>query len=69
MKYRIQPIGKEFSDKAVKALEDKLNAAHEKGYKFHSVMEVSQPGCAGFGAPSITYLAIFEQEHEPSTYT
>ena len=37
MKYRIQPIGKVFSDKAVKTLEDRLNTAHEKGYRFHSV--------------------------------
>jgi hypothetical protein len=61
MKYRVQSIGKVFSDKAVKTLEDKLNLAHEKGYRFHSVMEVQQPGCLGIGAPSITYLAVFEQ--------
>ena len=61
MKYRIQPIGKVFSDKAVKTLEDRLNTAHEKGYRFHSVMEVQQPGCLGLGAPTITYLAVFEQ--------
>jgi len=61
MKYRVQAIGKVFSDRAIKDLEEKLNAAHEKGYRFHSVMEIQQPGCAGFGAPSITYLAVFEQ--------
>ncbi|WP_321488448.1 hypothetical protein [uncultured Hyphomonas sp.] len=61
MKYRVQSIGKVFSDKAIKDLEDKLNRADEKGYRFHSVMEVVQPGCAFFGTPAITYLAIFEQ--------
>jgi hypothetical protein len=61
MKYRVQSIGKEFNDKAIKALEAKLNEAHAGGYRFHSVMEVSQPGCLGFGQPSITYLAVFEQ--------
>jgi hypothetical protein len=24
-------------------------------------MEVQQPGCLGLGAPTITYLAVFEQ--------
>ena len=61
MKYRVQPIGKEFSDKAIKTLEEKLNLAHEKGYRFHSVMEIQQPGCGGLGTPTITYLAVFEQ--------
>lgn len=61
MKYRIQNIGKEFSDKAVKALEAKLNDASNSGYRFHSVIEVSQPGCLGIGQPSVTYLAVFEQ--------
>lgn len=61
MKYRVESIGKEFSDKAVKALEARLNQASAQGYRFHSVMEVSQPGCLGIGAPSITYLAVFEQ--------
>ncbi|MAN45662.1 MAG: hypothetical protein GYB49_03175 [Alphaproteobacteria bacterium] len=66
MKYRVQAIGKEFSDQAIKTLETKLNNAHEKGYRFHSVMEVQQPGCGGLGAPTITYLAIFEQVDENS---
>ncbi|MAN66384.1 hypothetical protein [uncultured Hyphomonas sp.] len=61
MKYRIQPIGKEFSNQAIKSLEERLNAAHAKGYRYHSVIEVQQPGCGGFGTPSITYLAVFEQ--------
>ncbi|KCZ91167.1 MULTISPECIES: hypothetical protein [Hyphomonas] len=61
MKYRIQAIGRVFSDKAIKDLEDKLNRAHDKGYRFHSVMEITQPGCAGLGTPTITYLAVFEQ--------
>lgn len=61
MNYRIQSIGKVFDDKAVKALEARLNEAGSKGYRFHSVMEVTQPGCLGLGTPTITYLAVFEQ--------
>lgn len=61
MDYRIMSIGKVFDDKAIKGLEAKLNEASAKGYRFHSVMEVTQPGCLGLGAPTITYLAVFEQ--------
>lgn len=61
MTYRIMSIGKVFDDRAIKSLEAKLNEASAKGYRFHSVMEVTQPGCLGIGTPSITYLAVFEQ--------
>jgi hypothetical protein len=61
MQYVVEVIGKEFNNKAVKALEANLNAKHGQGYRFHSVFEVSQPGCAGIGQPSITYIAVFEK--------
>lgn len=61
MKYKVQSIGKVFDDKAIKALEARLNDAGSAGYRFHSVMEVTQPGCLGLGTPSVTYLAVFEQ--------
>ncbi|MBY9065431.1 hypothetical protein K1X12_00885 [Hyphomonas sp. WL0036] len=61
MKYRVMSIGKVFDDKAIKGLEAKLNEASSAGYRFHSVMEVTQPGCLGIGQPSVTYLAVFEQ--------
>jgi len=61
MQYTVEVIGKEFSDKAVKALEANLNAKHGQGYRFHSVFEVSQPGCGPFGQASVTYIAVFEK--------
>lgn len=61
MQYRVESIGKEFSNKAIKALETRLNDAGSAGYRFHSVIEVTQPGCAFFGTPSVTYLAVFEK--------
>ncbi len=61
MQYMVEPIGKEFSKKAIKSLEANLAAKYENGYRFHSVFEVSQPGCLGIGQPSITYIAVFEK--------
>lgn len=59
--YRLQTIGKEFNAKAIQALEATLNTAGQQGYRYHSVIEVSQPGCAGIGSPTITYIAVFER--------
>ena len=61
MQYIVENIGKEFSSKAIKALEANLSAKYEAGYRFHSVFEVQQPGCFGIGTPSITFVAIFEK--------
>ncbi|MEM1036331.1 MAG: hypothetical protein AAGI14_06180 [Pseudomonadota bacterium] len=61
MQYIVEPIGKEFSKKAIKALEVRLSDRYAEGYRFHSVFEVSQPGCLGIGAPSITFIAVFEK--------
>lgn len=61
MQYIVEPIGKEFSNKAIKALESNLSSKYQNGYRFHSVFEVSQPGCLGLGQPSITYIAVFEK--------
>lgn len=59
--YVVETIGKQFSDKGIAALEQNLGAKYDSGYRFHSVFEVTQPGCAGMGQPSITYVAIFEK--------
>lgn len=64
-RYKLQNIGKVFNDKALRALEGTLNNAGESGYHFHSVIEVTQPGCMGFGAPTITYVAVFERDEHP----
>ncbi len=61
MTYVIQNIGTVFDNKGIKELETKLNNASERGYRFHSVIEINQPpGCAAFGPPTVTYLAVFE---------
>jgi hypothetical protein len=62
MQYKIEPIGAQFSASAIKQLENRMTAQAEYGYKFHSVFQVSQPGCLGIGQPTITYLAVYVKE-------
>lgn len=62
MQYKIEPIGTEFSQKAITSLEQKFASWAAEGYKFHSVFQVQQPGCLGFGKPTITYLAVYVKE-------
>ncbi len=62
MEYKIEQIGAEFSNKAITELENKFNNHINQGFKFHSVFQVQKPGCLGFGAPSITYLAVYTKE-------
>ena len=62
MQYKIEQIGAEFSNKAIKRLESRLNEYSNHGYKFHSVFQVQKPGCLGIGTPSITYLAVYVKE-------
>ncbi len=59
MNYLIEPIGTEFSDRDVKKLADLMTGRAREGYLFHSVFQVTQPGCLGFGRGSITYLAVY----------
>ena len=62
MKYKIEQIGAEFSNKAIGGLESRFNKFAEEGYKFHSVFQVQKPGCLGIGTPTITYLAVYVKE-------
>lgn len=62
MKYMIEPIGAEFSNKAVSGLADRFTTRANEGYKLHSVFQVSQPGCLGFGQGTTTYLAVYVKE-------
>ncbi len=62
MKYKVEPIGAEFSNKAIASLEKLLEARATEGYKFHSVFQVSQPGCLGIGQGTTTYLAVYIKE-------
>lgn len=62
MKYIIEPIGAEFSSKAVAALGERFTKRASEGYKLHSVFQVSQPGCLGIGSGTTTYLAVYVKE-------
>ena len=62
MQYKVESIGAEFSDKAIKVLEKRLDSKASEGYKFHSVFQVSQPGCLGLGQGTTTYLAVYTKE-------
>ena len=62
MQYKVESIGAEFSDKAIKTLEKRFEAKASDGFKFHSVFHVSQPGCLGIGKGTTTYLAVYVKE-------
>lgn len=62
MKYKVESIGAEFSNKGIKSLEQRLDSKASEGYKFHSVFQVSQPGCLGIGQGTTTYLAVYVKD-------
>ncbi len=62
MQYKIESIGAEFSNKAISSLEQRFTSYASEGYIFHSVFQIEQPGCLGFGKPTITYLAVYIKE-------
>jgi len=62
MEYKVETIGSVFSDKAISDFENLLESRAEEGYKFHSVFEVTQPGCLGIGQGTNTYLAVYVKE-------
>lgn len=62
MQYKVETIGSEFSNKAIANLEKHLGARASEGFKFHSVFQVSQPGCLGMGQGTRTYLAVYVKE-------
>jgi hypothetical protein len=60
VKYHIEPIGAQFSNKDIPALAARFTQLADSGYRLHSVFQVSQPGCLGIGHPTVTYLAVYE---------
>lgn len=62
MQYKVESIGTVFSDKNIKELEKRFESKASDGYKFHSVFQVTKPGCLGLGRPSTTYLAVYVKE-------
>lgn len=62
MQYKIESIGAEFNNKAITTLEQRFSNYAADGYKFHSVFQVTQPGCMGMGQGSITYLAVYVKD-------
>ena len=61
MRYRIEPIGAQFSNKDLPKLAERFGNQANEGYRLHSVFQVSQPGCLGIGTPSITSRAVYEK--------
>jgi hypothetical protein len=62
MQYMIEPIGAQFSQKALGALAERFTSRANQGYKLHSVFQVTQPGCLGIGQPTVTYLAVYVKD-------
>jgi hypothetical protein len=62
MRYVIEPIGAQFSNKDLPKLADRFTERAKEGYRLHSVFQVSQPGCLGITAATITYLAVYESK-------
>ena len=62
MQYKVEPIGAEFSKKGIAVLEDRLTSRSSEGFEFHSVFQIQQPGCLGFGKPTVTYLAVYVKQ-------
>ena len=62
MQYKVEPIGAEFSTRAVTQLGERFTAQDNAGWRLHSVFQAQQPGCLGIGSPTITYLAIYVKE-------
>lgn len=61
MKYKIEPIGAQFSNRDLPKLAERFSAQSTDGYRLHSVFQVVQPGCLGIGQGSVTYLAVYEK--------
>jgi hypothetical protein len=64
MRYLIEPIGVQFSNKDLPRLAERFSSRAAEGYRLHSVFQVSQPGCLGIGQPTITYLAVYERRED-----
>lgn len=62
MKYKVESIGAEFSNRGISSLEKLLDTRASEGYKFHSVFQVTQPGCMGVGQGTTTYLAVYVKD-------
>lgn len=62
MEYRIEAIGAQFSNRDVAQLGQRFSQYSQSGWRLHSLFQAQQPGCLGFGAPTITYFAIWVKE-------
>lgn len=60
MKYRVEPIGSEFNDKAIADLAGLFSARSAEGWELHTVFSVKKTGCMG-SSEGMTYLAVFKR--------
>lgn len=63
MKYRVEPIGAEFSSKDFPRIAERFNEHAAAGYRFHSVFQVVQSGCLGTNRKA-TYLAVYVSDED-----
>ena len=64
MEYKIEEIGAAFTNKGIKNLEEILNNRYKnEGWEFHSVINITKPGCLGSGGEN-SYIAVFTREQK-----
>jgi hypothetical protein len=56
--YRVESIGRVFSNKTREQLEQRLTAEAAEGWYFHSVFSVTETSCAGFQKYSTYYMVL-----------
>jgi hypothetical protein len=62
--YRVESIGRVFTNKTREQFEQRLTAEAEAGWYFHSVFSVTETSCAGFDK-SNTYYMVLTREQPP----
>lgn len=55
--YRIENIGRAFNAKSREQLQERLNAAEQEGWEFHSVFSVSESTCLGQSSETL-YMVL-----------
>jgi hypothetical protein len=62
--YRIENIGRVFTNKTREHLENQLTAEAESGWYFHSVFGVTETSCFGLQKAN-TYYMVLTRVHPP----
>jgi hypothetical protein len=67
--YRIESIGRVFTNKTRQGLEERLTTEANQGWYFHSVFSVTETTCAGFQKYNTYYMVLtrVQPPHAPSS--